>query len=105
MGDAAAIYALGKRVGNWMMASSGDDELMGLLDQDELDILQRRGIMDNVRFNKRWGKAMRILMNGEPQTLHGDLAENALEPFSRFTASMVCITTALDSFAVQKVVQ
>jgi len=105
MGDAATIYALGKRVGNWMMASSGDDDLLGLLDQDEMDVLQRRGIMDTVHFNKTWGKAMRILINGEPQTLYGENAENALEPFSRFTASMVCITTALDSFATHKVVQ
>lgn len=53
VGDIAALYTLGRRVGNWMTANSGDADLLALLDEDELDILRRRGILDIARFDKR----------------------------------------------------
>lgn len=83
IGDVATLFTLGKRVGNWLTASSGDIDLLALLDQDEMDLLQRRGVMDVARFNKRWSKAMRLLMNGQPQTLHGEKAEKAFGPQSQ----------------------
>lgn len=48
---------------------------------------------------------MRPLVNGKPQSLDGENAEKTLEPFSRFPASMICITTALDSLATSPVVR
>jgi len=105
IGDVATIFTLGHRVGNWITASSGDVDFLALLDQDEMTFLTRRGTMDMAQFNKRWGKAMHLLINGKPQTLYGEKAEKAMGHFSRFTAAMVCITTALDGFAAPQTVK
>jgi hypothetical protein len=103
--DIATIVSLGKRVGNWLSAASGDRDLLQLLDQDEMDILQRRGLIDILRFNKRWGSEMSLLMIDKPMTYKGEVAEKNLEKFSRFTAIMVSIVAALDAFALPDLVQ
>ena len=63
-GDIATIFSLGKRIGNWWTAPSGDKELLSLLDEDEYSILQRRGLLDILAFNKRWRKTIRLLADG-----------------------------------------
>ena len=100
--DVATFYGLAKRVGNWLSAVSGDQEFLELLGQDELDILQRKGLIDIQRFNKRWGSRMVLLENGRHTTLTGEASEKNLDRFSRFTASMVCVIAALGAFATQK---
>ena len=98
-GDVAALVGLGKRIGNWYSAISGDDEFLSMLDEDEFNILPRRGLIDLPSFNKRWGKELRLFANGKPIAIRDKDAEKVLEPFSRFTAIMICVVTALDTFA------
>ncbi len=59
--DVATLYGLGRRLGNWLTAASGDQDLLDLLDQDEMSILQRKGLIDIVRFNKLWNSRMALL--------------------------------------------
>lgn len=61
--DIAAIYSLGRRLGNWWTASSGDGDLLRLLDQDQMDLLTRRGILDVLLFNATWNSSMTLLSN------------------------------------------
>jgi hypothetical protein len=96
--DVANLYALGKRVGNWVTATSGDAEFLDLLQSDELELLSRRGMIDVLQFNARWGQRARLLMNGRPTELVGDDAAKVLDTLSRFTASMVAVVAALDGF-------
>ena len=98
VGDVATLYGLARRVGNWLTAASGDQDFLALLDQDETDILQRKGLVDILRFNKIWGSQLTILANGRPETFTGKNAEKNLDRFSRFTAAMVCTVAALDAF-------
>ena len=97
--DVATFYGLARRVGNWLTAASGDQILLDLLDQDEMDIIRRRGLIDILRFNKVWGSKMRLLANGGPTSFEGNDAEKNLDRFSRFTATMVCTVAALGAFA------
>jgi len=68
-GDIASIISLGRRVGNWWTARSGDLEMLALLGEDGSSILKRRGILDMFAFNKRWRKHIRLLANGTPLCL------------------------------------
>lgn len=98
VGDVTTLFGLARRVGNWMTAASGDRDFLDLLDQDELEILQRKGLIDILRFNKRWGSKITLLANGRPTTFTGKDAEKSLDEFSRFTAIMVCLVAALEAF-------
>ena len=69
--NAATFYGLAGRVGNWLTAASGDQIFLDLLDQDEMDILQRRGLIDAYRFNKMWGLKLTILANGRVASFSG----------------------------------
>ncbi|KAJ4302614.1 hypothetical protein N0V90_001503 [Kalmusia sp. IMI 367209] len=97
-GDLAIIYSTGRRVGNWLTASSGDADFLDLLQEDEHEILRRRGIFDLYQFNKKWGQKVAILINGKPSVITGDQIAEALPALSRFTAIMVIITASLDEF-------
>jgi hypothetical protein len=99
IGDVVTIYTLGRRIGNWTSAESGDRDLLALLEEDETSILKRRGVIDIVRFKSRWGKTLRLLENGVPHTQKGHAVEKLLESSSRFTVMMTCIVAALDTFA------
>jgi hypothetical protein len=99
VGDIASLVSLGHRSGNWWTSSSGDEEFLSMLNEDEFNILKRRGLFDLPAFNKRWRKRMRLLARGRPQVVDGTQAESATKDYSRFTVSMVCITGALDQFA------
>jgi hypothetical protein len=106
LGDLATLWSLGRKVGNWMTAVSGDENLLKILDQDELDILRRRGLIDIDRFNKMWGSTMALLgPNGMPAVFAGEDAEKCLEKLGRFTAVMVAIVAALDAFAPDHVIR
>ena len=105
VGDVANFYGMARRVGNWLTAASGDRTLLSLLDQDELDIIRRKGLIDILRFNKIWGSRMTLLANGGPTSFTGIDAEKNLERFPRFTALMVCIVAALSAFAPSEVVK
>ena len=97
-GDIAVLYSTGRQVGNWLTASSGDAEFLNLLQEDEHEILRRRGVFDLQQFNKRWGQKIALLINGEPSVITGDEIADVLPPLSRFTAIMVVITASLDEF-------
>ncbi|KAF2194836.1 hypothetical protein K469DRAFT_706319 [Zopfia rhizophila CBS 207.26] len=103
--DVATLVSLGQRLGNWMTAASGDADFLELLDQDEMDIIRRRGLVDVARFNKQWGTKMALLINGEAEVYEGDVAEQQLEKLGRFTALMVCVVAALDAFAPVELVK
>ena len=81
-----------------MTAQTGDMDLLALIDQDEMDVLRRRGLLNLQRWNKQWRKSMELLINQTPQKLEGPIAEKALGDFSRFTATMVTVVAALDPF-------
>lgn len=94
----ATILGLSKRVGNWLSAAPGDDEFMSLLDEDEFNIIRRRGLVDLLSFNKRWRKEIRLYANGKPTVFKDKDADKVLEQLNQFTAIMVCIVAALDTF-------
>ena len=104
-GDVYSLITLGQRIGNWWTAVSGDKQFLALLDQDEFEILRRRGLVDLPTFNKRWRKQIRLLANGRPLSLEGPDVEKALEDMGRFTAVMVCVVAALDAFTSMFVVK
>ena len=72
VGDIASIVSLGRRIGNWWTTRTGDLEMLSLLGEDGSSILQRRGILDVLAFNKRWRKQIRLLSNGIPLQLEED---------------------------------
>ena len=104
LNDVATLASLSRRFGSWMTAASGDEDFLRMLDQDEMDILRRRGLLDVARFNKQWGSQMRLLTNSNPTVVEGQIAEKALGKLGRFTATMVCVVAALDTFASSNVV-
>jgi hypothetical protein len=104
-GDIFSLVSLSRTIGNWWTASSGDDEFLGMLNEDEFSILRRRGLIDLPSFNKRWRRKMRFLANGSPQCVEGGLAQDATKELTRFTASMVCIVAAVDQFTSLDVVK
>lgn len=105
IGDVATLYSLGRRFGNWVTAQSGDTQFLDMLQSDELDILRRRGMIDTARFNKRWGKRARLLLNGRPTELVDNDAAKILGDFSRFTMTMVAVVAALDGFLAYRVLK
>lgn len=105
VGDVYSLITLGQRVGNWWTANSGDREFLALLDQDEFDIIRRKGLIDLRTFNKKWRRQIRLLANGRAMSFQGSDAENVVEDMGRFTAVMVCIVATLDSFAALSVVK
>ena len=96
--DVATLFGMARRVGNWLSASSGDKEFLELLDSDETDIFQRKGLIDILRFNKQWGSEITILANGRPTKFTGEAAKDHLDKFRRFTAIAVCLIAALEAF-------
>ena len=68
-GDIAVLYSTGRQVGNWLTASSGDADFLNLLQEDEHEILRRRGVFDLQQFNKRWGQKIALFINGEPSVI------------------------------------
>ena len=74
--DVYTLITLGQRVGNWWTAVSGDKDFLALLDQDELDIMRRKGLIDLPAFNKRWRRQIRLLANGQPLSFEGNDAES-----------------------------
>ncbi|KAI9727631.1 MAG: hypothetical protein M1828_005859 [Chrysothrix sp. TS-e1954] len=94
VGDVATMISLGRSFGNWLSAGPGDDDFLKAVDVDEGAMSLRRGLIDVAAFNKRWRKDCKILVNGRPKVVNDD----SLDQFSRFTASMVSIVTALDAF-------
>ncbi|KAM0421451.1 hypothetical protein ACHAPT_010805 [Fusarium lateritium] len=96
--DVATLFSLSRQHGNWLSTASGDKDLLELLDQDEMDVLRRGGLIDTTRFNKRWGSELVIFANGRSQTFRGERAEKALEPLGQLSATLVCIVATLDAF-------
>ncbi|KAK0724853.1 hypothetical protein B0H67DRAFT_483178 [Lasiosphaeris hirsuta] len=66
IGDVASIFAHGRRNGNWWTAVSNDKALLTLLNGTESSVVQRRGILDLVDFNKAWRSHLWLLSNGRP---------------------------------------
>jgi hypothetical protein len=103
--DVATIVTLARRLGNWYTAEKGDAELFALLEEDEYDVLKRRGIIDVNRFQPRWNKKMRPLENGRPKRLEGKQVERLLSSSSNWTPMMTCIVAALDESASASLTQ
>uniref|UniRef100_A0A8H7TR34 Uncharacterized protein n=1 Tax=Bionectria ochroleuca TaxID=29856 RepID=A0A8H7TR34_BIOOC len=94
------------------LALDGDKEFLSLLDVDHVDILQRRGLVDVQKFNKRWSKHIQLLANNEPLRLgEQDINEvlrdtnSLLRDLPLFTIVMTCVVAALDQFAKGPLVQ
>ncbi|KAK0724195.1 hypothetical protein B0H67DRAFT_567433 [Lasiosphaeris hirsuta] len=104
-GDVATLYTLGRRVGNWITAENGDKELLAQLEEDELSVLQRRGLIDITRFQKRWDCRLRLLENNKPRRITGRSVEELLRSKSQWTVMMICVVAALDEFASSSMVR
>lgn len=105
VGDVATLCSLGRAMGNWLTADSGDQDFLALLEEDEMSILKRRGVIDLIRFKRRWGQSLRLLQNGRPQKLEGQGVGKLLDKTSRFTAMMTCIVAVLDQFTSESTVR
>ncbi|KAE9369889.1 hypothetical protein N431DRAFT_427969 [Stipitochalara longipes BDJ] len=97
-GDVATLVTIGRKVGNFLTAASGDQDLLKALDEDEANILKRRGVLDEVRFNQIWGERMTLLANGQATTFDGPLVQQTLGQLPRLTACMVSIIAVLDAY-------
>ena len=95
LADVFTLITLASRLGNWWTTSSGDAGFLDLLEEDEQNLLSRRGLIDLARFNKRWGKSLNLLADGKPQRLQGPNVEQVLGELSRFTACVTCIVAVL----------
>ena len=102
LADVVTLITLAQRLGNWWSATSGDVNFLDMLDEDENEILRRRGLVDMLRFNKRWGKSVKLLADGRPQILTGPKVEEALGEMSRFTAIMTSIVAVLYEFMEER---
>ena len=51
--DVMTSINLARRKGNWWLASSGDADFLNLLEQDEMTLLRRRGLVNMARFKKK----------------------------------------------------
>ena len=100
--DVITLITLASRLGNWWSASSGDASFLDLLEEDEQNLLSRRGLIDLARFNKRWGKSLNLLADGRPQRLQGPHVEEVLRELTRFTACMTCIVAVLFEFMEER---
>jgi hypothetical protein len=98
-GDVATLITIGRKFGNWWTAASGDEDLLKALDGDENLIIQRRGVLDPIRWNQIWGEKMTLLANGTATTYTGPLVKKTLGKLPRITACMVTIISTLDAFA------
>ncbi|KAH8748077.1 hypothetical protein F5882DRAFT_422203 [Hyaloscypha sp. PMI_1271] len=96
--DVVTLTNLGKLAGNWMSASSGDRDLLDMLQEDERNFVLRKGIFDILRFRNHWSRSLRLLSNGRTEMYEGPLAVEALGECDRFTAIMICLTGALNAF-------
>jgi hypothetical protein len=105
-GDIATLYSLGRTVGNWLSISTGDQEFLSLLNEDEGNLLRRRvAIVDKINFRNKWCTKLVLLQNGRPKQMSGPAIEDVLEDLTSFTICMICIVAVLDSFASSLVVQ
>lgn len=98
-GDLSTLVGLAYRFGNWVTAEKGDADFLTLIEEQEFNFLRRQGVIDIMRFQKRWDQSIRILENGKPQRLKGEPVENLLCSASHWTVMMTCIVAALDEFA------
>lgn len=96
--DVTTLVNLSRLAGNWVSASSGDKDLLDMLQEDENNFVLRRGVFDVFRFRSRWSQSLRLLSNGRTEVFEGPLAEGALGECNRFTAIMICITGAVNAF-------
>lgn len=53
VGDVVSLINLGQRFGNWITTSSGDEQFLNMLDENEFNFLKRRGLIDINLFNRR----------------------------------------------------
>jgi hypothetical protein len=103
MHDIAMLYSLGRRSGNWLSAASGDADLLAMMEQDEMSIIRRRGVVDVDAFRRKWCVSLRLLRNGTVEKVEGPKVEELLDNRSHFTTAMICIVAALNEFATSKV--
>jgi hypothetical protein len=47
-GGVATLITIGSKVGNWWTAASGDQDLLKTEDEDDANILKRRGVLDEI---------------------------------------------------------
>ncbi|RDW85425.1 hypothetical protein BP5796_03750 [Coleophoma crateriformis] len=104
-GDIATLVTLGHWFGNWITAEKGDAEFLGLIEESEFTFLRRRGLIDTLRFQARWGSRLRLLENGRPQRFDRQPVERLLCSSSQWTVMMTCIVAALDEFASSSAVR
>jgi hypothetical protein len=74
-GDVVTLITIGRKVGNWWTAASGDQYLLKALDEDKANILKRRGVIDEMQFNQIWGERMTLLENGQATTYEGSVVK------------------------------
>jgi hypothetical protein len=66
VGDVTGLISLGHRFGKGWTAPSGDADLLSDLNEDPSSVINRRGLLDILAFNKWWRKQIRLLGNGRP---------------------------------------
>jgi hypothetical protein len=100
IGDVATLWSYGKTVGNFLTTVQADNDLLAVLDTDDTAILQRKGLFDPLRWNKKWTSELNIMVNGKPETIKDKRARAVYEAEpTRFTQIMISLTAVLRPFA------
>ena len=101
--DFAVLIGLGKRLGNWLTATSGGTQLFELLNEDASIIVRRRGLLDRSKFLHTWADLTLFTNGGRINSL--PVTGRALtNEESTLTIIMLCIVAALDQIAKPAVV-
>ena len=89
--EIVTLAGWGRSAISWLTASARDEEFLKLwgLDLHELDL--RRGLIDPVRLDARWGKRISLLHNGNIRT-----EEIQPDNMNSFTWVMTIVTCCLD---------
>jgi hypothetical protein len=94
--DVISLIGAGRGIITWLSADGRDSNLLSFLNIDETVLGLRPGLLDPSALNKRWGKEVLLLRNGEPTTCKAEGEDSEIENVRRFTWMMTLITACLD---------
>jgi hypothetical protein len=96
-GDIALLAGAGRQVITWMTTNSRDNGLLDFLGTTSSDLNLRRALVDPVALNKRWGKKLLLLQNGQQVQKSTEAStKGEIENVDRFTWIMTLVVVSLD---------
>ncbi|MCJ1226464.1 hypothetical protein MMC12_003116 [Toensbergia leucococca] len=104
-GDIAALAGAGRNVITWLSASGRDKILFEFLKITPGDLGIRRGLINPVALNQRWGKKIVLFQNGQRCELRPAGRTAEIENIDAFTWIMTIIVVCLDQVVSNTMLQ